>query len=487
MASEGNLLAATAQARSLPSWQYAWLRSKNDPYVFVTGVLGVLPVGAANPDGQPQLEFWQQEVLRAIPKHDRISVRSGHGVGKGALLSWLVLWGLFTCDDIKIPIVANTQAQLRNNNIPEISKWAKRLPEPLYNQIEIHAERICMKVAKDRAFAVIRTATKENPEALQGLRGTKTLYLIDEASGIDDIIFEVAQGSLSSPGAKAVLFSNPTRSNGYFFDTHNKLRGRWKTFVVNSEDVPRARGHIEDIIASYGKGSNKYRVRVLGEFPTADDETVIALELLEAARFRDIAISQVRPVWGCDIARFGDDSTALCKRQGNSLMEPIKEWHQKDNVQVAGIIQNEFENTHPDLRPVEILVDVIGLGAGVVDILYHKGLPVTGVNVGEAPSSSDKYSRKRDELWWRAREWFQKRDVIFNDEATIAELAGPTYDFSMNGKIVVESKKDMKKRGLRSPNRADAFILTLAAGLDRRIEPGRHRSIKRPHRSGWAA
>lgn len=484
-----NLPALTAQTRQFEPWQVAWLRSRDDPYLFVTGVMGVLPFGAPNPKDLPQCEKWQEDVLKAIATNDRISVRSGHGVGKGALLSWLVLWALLTHDEVKVPVAANSQNQLRDNNWPEISKWHRRLPEALQKQVDVQSEKVVIKVAPERAFAVRRTATKEKPEALQGLRGTFTLYLIDEASGIDDIIFEVAQGSLSAPGAKALLFSNPTRASGYFYDTHHKLRHRWKTFVVNSEDVPRARGHIEDIIASYGKGSNKYRVRVLGEFPLADDETVIPLELMIAAQKREVETPEVYPVWGLDVARFGDDSTALCKRRANRLMEPIKEWHQKDTMQVAGLIKAEYEETDPDDRPSEILIDVIGLGAGVVDRLHEMRLPVTAVNVGESPSASDKYMRKRDELWFQGRQWFQARDCVFDDDATIAELAGPTYDFHSTGKIVVESKKDMKKRGVRSPNRADAFLLTLAAGLDKRIHrEGRHRSSRGGRsRSGWAA
>lgn len=481
-----DLLATTAQSRTFLPWQVAWMRSKNDPYLFVTGVLGVLPFGAPNPKGEPQCEFWQEQVLKAIPTNDRISIRSGHGVGKGAFISWIVLWALLTHDDVKIPIAANSQNQLRDNNWPEISKWHKRLPGPLQDQVEIQKERVFIKVASESAFAVARTASKNNPEALQGLRGTNTFYIIDEASGISDIVFEVAQGSLSSPGAKAILLGNPTRASGFFYDTHHKLRGRWKTFVVNSEDVPRATGHIEDIIAAYGKGSNRYRVRVLGEFPTADDQTVIPLELMTAARFRDIVTPNVYPVWGLDVARYGDDSTALCKRKANRLLEPIKEWHQKDTMQVAGLIKAEYEKTHPDERPIEILIDVIGLGAGVVDRLNELGLPVTGINVGESPAAEDRYMRLRDEIWFKGREWFQGRDVIFDDEATVAELCQPTYDFHSNGRIVVESKKDMKKRGVRSPNRADAFLLTLAAGLDRKVKPPKRWGDK-VRRSGWAA
>lgn len=479
----------TANSRDLPAWTVAWMRSKDDPYLFVTGVLGILPFGAPNPDKKPQLERWQEKVLKAVPNEDRISIRSGHGVGKGAMISWLTLWAILTHNDVKVPIAANSQNQLRDNNWPEIAKWAKLLPEPLRNNVKVQSEKIFIKTAPESAFAVRRTCTKENSEALQGLRGAFSLYLIDEASGIPDIIFEVAQGALSSPGAKAVLFSNPTKTSGFFFDTHNRLRHRWKCFHVNSEDVPRATGHIQDIIEAYGKGSNKYRVRVLGEFPNKDDETVIPLELVLAAQSRDVEDLPVYPVWGLDVARFGDDSCALAKRRGNKLMEPVKEWRDTDTMQTAGIVMKAYQDTPPDDRPHEILVDVIGLGAGVVDRLTELGLPVRGINVGEAPAADQQYMRLRDELWFKGREWFSARDCSFpaEDEKTASELINPTYDFHSNGRIVVEAKKDMKKRGVPSPNCADAFLLTFATGMDRRIQRGKRWGTGRQRRSGWGA
>jgi hypothetical protein len=166
----------------------------------------------------------------------------------------------------KIPITANSQDQLRDVVWPELRKWRDKLPDPLRVEIDVTAERLFLKSAPE-AFAVARTASKDNPEALQGFHEDNLLFVIEEASGIEDIVFEVAQGALSTPGAKVVMCANPTRTSGYFYDTHHALRPRWKTMRVNSEDVPRARGHIEDIIAKYGKDSNAYRVRVLGEFP----------------------------------------------------------------------------------------------------------------------------------------------------------------------------------------------------------------------------
>ena len=139
----------------------------------------------------------------------------------------------------------------------------------------------------------------------------------------------------------ACLFSNPTRPDGFFFDTHHRLRHRWKCWRVSSEDVPRARGHIDDIRQAYGEGSNRWMVRVAGDFPTAADDVVIPLNWVIEAVDRDIQILDYIPVWGVDVARFGDDTSALAKRQANRLLEPVKEWKNKDLMQLVGILHDE--------------------------------------------------------------------------------------------------------------------------------------------------
>jgi phage terminase large subunit len=452
-----------------------------------------------DPNPEDRLEPWQVEALEAISTHDRVSIRAGHGVGKTALLCIVAYWFVLTRYPFKVPITANSQDQLRDVVWPELRKWRSRLPAELRDLITVKSERIFIGAADEQndelPFIVARTASEDNPEALQGFHSENLLFIIEEASGIPDVVFEVAQGSLSTPGAKILMLANPTRTSGFFYDTHHVLRERWHTMRVNSEDVPRARGHIEDIIAKYGRDSNVYRVRVLGEFPDTEDDAVIPLHLCEAALTRQVAPTDFYPVWGVDVARFGGDRTALAKRRGNTLLEPIKFWRGKDTMQVAGLVMEAYRETLNDQgkptddTPSEILVDVIGLGAGVVDRCRELGLPVRGVNVGEQPAVADRYMRLRDELWFRAREWLDSgKAKLANDQALIGELTGPKYAINSLGKLKVEAKDDMKKRIGWSPDLADAFVLTFAGGLDpiEREEHQRYRArFKRKPQGSW--
>lgn len=476
-------------SKALPKWAVAWAKSPSSPYVFVTDVLGYLPHGVINPTGQRQLEKWQDSFLREFMENDRQSVRSGHSVGKGTMIAWLMIWFVLCHKDAKGVLVAVSWDQMTSNNWAELRKQIQYLPQELQDQIGIDEEKLYLKAAPSMSFFVRRAASKDKPEALQGLHAEHVLAICDEASGIDDIVFEIAESSsMATKGSRWCLFSNPTRSSGYFHRTHHTLRARWKCLRVNCEDVPRARNHIADIAEAYGKDSNAYRVRVLGEFPTSDDITVIPLHLVEAAIDRDVRPMSVRPVWGVDAARFGDDRSSLAKRRGNVLVEPIRVWKNLDTMQLAGRIAREWDETDIDDRPHEIAVDVIGIGAGVVDRLDELGLPVRGVNVAESPSVDDQFMRLRDELYWKMRKWFEARDCqIPRDEALISELIAPSYDFTSAGKLIVESKKDMKKRGLRSPDLADAFMLTFAVDDRSRINNDRHRRYSERRSSPWAA
>jgi phage terminase large subunit len=221
--------------------------------------------------------------------------------------------------------------------------------------------------------------------------------------------------------------------------------------------------------------------------------------LVEDAIGRDVAPLPFAPVWGLDVARYGDDRTALAVRIGNTMPRPVRWWHGQDLMSTVGKVHDMYREAQareragePNVVPSSILVDSIGIGAGVVDRLRELQLPVRGVNVGETPSANgSRFSRLRDELWWRAREWLEERDcAMVEDAALIGELTSVKYALTSSGKLQVEAKDDMKKRGLRSPDLADAWVLTFAGGLDRRPETWvreRYRYDNRPRKSWRAA
>ena len=430
-------------------------RYKTDPNAFVVEVLGAFP------------DSWQRDALWAVVDNDRIAIRSGHGVGKSAFLAWVILWWMSTRLG-KVACTAPTAHQLRDVLWGENSKWYRKMPKWFQAQLSLTNERLEVVGAEAEAFAVARVSRKETPEAFQGFHSENMLFIVDEASGVDNLIFEVGQGAMSTAGAKTILTGNPTRTSGYFFDAFHKDRARWHTIKVSCADAKNVDpAFVQEMADKYGEDSSVYRVRVLGEFADEGDDTVIPLSWIESAIMRDIVVSPTQPVvWGLDVSRFGSDRTALCKRKGKSILEPITTWQGKDLMQTCGLVMSEYKKLEnfTDERPQEILVDSIGLGSGVCDRLAEMGLPARGINVSESPSASDIYMRKRDELWFRAREWFQERDCKLPEgcEELVGELSVPHYEFSSSGKIKVEDKASMKKRGLRSPDIADAFCLTLA-------------------------
>jgi hypothetical protein len=322
-----------------------------------------------------------------------------------------------------------------------------------------------------QSFAVARTARKEQPEAFQGYHSPNMLFIIDEASGVDDIIFEVGRGAMSSKGAKTIMTGNPTRTNGYFYNAFHSMHAFWKTMKVGCEDSTMvSKAYIEESKEEYGEDSNAYRVRVLGEFPVEGDDVIVPLYLVEAAASRHVE-GVGEEIWGLDVARFGDDRNALAKRQGNVLKEPIRWWRDKTLMQTCGIVVDEYKNATK--KPVVIFVDVIGLGAGVVDRLAEQGLPVQGINVAETPAFGDKFMRLRDELAWAVRDWFFQLDCsIPDDGAFIGEVTLDTYTYTSGGKIKAEGKDEVKKRTAKtasskgkSPDLLDSFRLTFATGI----------------------
>lgn len=427
-----------------------------DPVRFVREVVGREPY----PD---QIEILEQYGAGA----PGIAKRSGHGIGKSAVVGWIATHQIICRYPQKTIITSASAPQLWDSLAAEVKSTLKTLAPDLQALLEIQSEGIYLKTKPDDSFISFRVSKAETPEAMAGVHSPGYVLLIaDEASGIPDPVFEAASGSMSGHNCTTILTGNPVRTSGFFFDAFHKDRANWWTQHVSCVGHPNvSERYIAQMKARYGEDSNAYRVRVLGEFPTGDDDGVIPFELMEAALTRDVRPLHVRPIWGVDCARFGNDTSALAKRIGNSLQCPVEEKQGWDTMRVAGWVKHEWDQCEPSKRPTEVLVDVIGIGAGVLDRLVELKLPARGINVAESPSLFvDRYANLRAELWFKGRDWLAAKDCnLAGDDALGAELVGPRFKYQSNGKILVESKEDMKKRGVKSPNKADAFLLTLAS------------------------
>ena len=416
----------------------------DDPYAFVTECIGVTPTAQ------------QAQALRAVEPGAHVSIRAGHGVGKTAFVSWVVLWFLFTRANAVVPCVGSSKDQLRDVLWAELALWVRKLPDDMQAELEIQAEKIVVGGVKTH-FAVARTARKEAPEALQGFHRENLMFVLDEASGVPDEVFEVAQGALTKKNVISIMTGNPTRLSGEFYASHHKDRHLWKTFCFSSADSEIVdNDYVDRVARKYGKDSDVYRVRVEGKFPRAEADTFIHLEDVETARARRVTPRDTDPIiWGVDPARFGDDETALCKRHGNKITY-IGGIRKRDTMEVAGWIANQAKKE----KPHKIIVDEIGIGAGVYDRLRELKFPVVSCNVQHKPKNDQEYARVRDEIWGNTRGAIIDGLDLCDDDELTGQLSSPKYKFDSAGRVVIESKDDMKKRGVDSPDRADALCMT---------------------------
>lgn len=433
--------------------------------------------------GMDDPDPWQEELFRAFAREERqISVRACHGPGKTAGAAICIGYSLLFRYPQKSIATAPTRGQLEGALVAEVIKWIGKLPPALQELLEIKSMSVHLKRAPQRSFFEARTARAESPEALQGVHedeGWVHLY-VDEASGVHEKIFEAAAGSMSGQNCQTMLLGNPVRTTGLFFRSHNQEKHKWFTIHVPWTASKRVKKVFRDEIAErYGEDSNAYRVRVMGEFPKSDLDTIIPYEFIVASQIRDIVVpAHLTCVWALDVARYGDDTNCMIKRNNLAVLPDIQVWGGVDLMATANRVKREWDGTPINYRPNEILIDVIGLGAGVVDRLLELGLPVRGVNVSETATAEEKYANLRAELWFAVREWLMKgdrklptcdgscpnkQDCVHEQLAT--ELGLLKYKFTPNGKLQAESKDDLKKRGYKSPNIGDAVMMSFAGGI----------------------
>ena len=440
----------------------AILYYKDRPVEFVKDIIGATP------------DEIQSEILNSVANNQLTSVRSGHGIGKSALQSWLILWFMSTRPFPKIPCTAPTKHQLHDILWAEVAKWLNPI---LKTEIEWTKEKLYMKSNPENWFAVPRTAIQ--PDALQGFHAEHLLYIIDEASGVKDDVFEPVLGSLSTSDAKLIMCGNPTQLSGFFFDSHNKNRALYNTFKVSGENSKRvSKEYIQMIIDMYGLDSDVYRVRVAGEFPKAMPDSFIQLDWVENCSKKIITNTtpKSRIDIGVDVARYGDDETIINTMFDKTYQNSIDALHHNDTMQVTGKIVQIVESLRIKYIgiPIHIKIDCDGLGVGVYDRLKEIKQQKNWITVklyechfGGAGGKNKKeepveFSNSTGLMWGLLREKLKRGEIeLIYDDKQITQLSNRKYRINSDGKIELERKEDMKKRGLTSPDRGDALVLSL--------------------------
>lgn len=442
----------------------------------------------------------QKGILDAISKPGaKVSVKSGHGTGKSSAESWAISWFVNVFPDCRVPVTAPSSHQLYDIVWGELHKWREGMVPFFKDQFIVTSDRAYIAGQQQNRYAAARTARRENPDALQGFHAPNLLFLIEEASGVDDSIFELAEGALSTPGCRMLMCANPTRLDGYFYRSHTTDRKYWNCITLNSEESPLCDKKFIERMKRYGTDSNTYKVRVRGEFPESSADNIIPLGLVESALDRDIQMPTSTPrIAGLDVARMGDDKTAIVVRQGG-VITFIDQWEKRDIPYTIGRVMNIYRE-----RKLfdSVNVDAIGMGAGVADQLATLHVPTLAINVSEATAYKEKYYKLRDELWGKAQEFYESRqckidtkqiteNCVANSKEQqtqmgkeligefIGQITAVKYGFTPVGKFKAESKDEMKDRKLDSPNLADAHNLTFAEGqVQERSISGQKRDIK---------
>jgi hypothetical protein len=478
----------------------------NDPEAFV---LFAFPWGQPN---TPLAKFngprkWQREILRDITKHIKVNegkvnmdtlreaVSSGRGIGKSALVSWLILWMLSTRIGSTVIVSANSEAQLRSVTWGELTKWQAMIINSHWWEISatkiVPAQWLTELVERDlkkgtRYWAAEgKLWSEENPDAYAGVHNHDGMMLIfDEASGIADAIWAVGAGFFTENILDRYwfAFSNPRRNSGYFFETFNSKRDFWQTRQIDARTVEGTDKQVyEQIIAEYGEDSIQARVEVYGDFPSAGEDQFISPMIVEDAFKRPKYKDETAPiVIGVDPARGGLDSTVIVVRQGRDIVA-IKRYKGEDTMSIVGRVIDAIDEYKPTLT----VIDEGGLGYGILDRLNEQRYKVRGVNFGWKAKNPVMWGNKRAEMWGAMREWL-KTASIPQDKMLKDDLVGPMKKPNSAGTIFLEGKKEMKSRGLASPDAADALAVTFAYPVAHReyVERPRTLTISRESMAG---
>ena len=467
---------------------------KDDPLAFV---MFVYPWGEKGTPLEKRTgpRKWQREILTEIKEHIarnrnrevnkliaevlQEAVKSGRGIGKSALVGWLVHWMMSTRLGSTVIVTANTEQQLKSRTWAELGKWVTLAINGHWFDMTALSMRPAkwfeealkrdLKIDTGYYYAQAQLWSEENPDAFAGIHNHNgVLVIYDEASGIPHPIWTVTEGFFTEPIIDRYwfVFSNPRRNSGAFFECFHKNRNFWRTRTIDARTVEDTDTALyEKIIRQHGIDSYEACVEVLGEFPSQSVAQFIPILSARAAAERIPEPDGGAPlVMGVDVARFGDDRSVISFRQGRDARSiPWEYYNGIDTMQLAMRVAVAADK----YRPQAIFVDGGGVGGGVVDRLKELKYRVIEVQAGESADDKDKYSNKRVEMWDRMREWLLI-GAIPGDEDLFNDLIGIEYKYNVTTtQLMLERKDEMKKRGLASPDLADALALTFARPVAR--------------------
>ena len=425
---------------------------------------------------------WQLDIFGQIKAHLQdpatryqplqISVASGHGIGKSACMGMVSNWAMSCWDDAKIVTTANTDGQLRTKTAPEIGKWFRMAITGHWFDVQTTSIKSKDPTRSESWRQDFIPWSEHNTEAFAGLhnKGKIILVLFDEASKIADKVWEVAEGALTDEGTVIIwiVFGNPTRNSGRFRECFRRFRHRWVQRQIDSRTVPGTnKAFLQRLVDDHGEDSDIVKVRVRGQFPSQSAMQFISAEDADSARNRHLRAEQYKfapKIIGVDPAWTGDDALEIVLRQGLYSRSLATLPRNDNDVHVANLIAR-LEDEHQ--------ADAVFIDAG-----YGTGIKSAGDVMGRAwrliwfsgKPIDPGYYNKRAEMWGTMKRWLKDGGAIDpSDEDLYQDLIGPETVARLDGKVLLESKEDMKGRGLPSPNKGDALALTFAEPVGKRV------------------
>lgn len=456
---------AVSQASYEEELQGACVRFADEPLKFILWAFDWSKDELAESSGP---DVWQAEVLTEIgdyckaigrgenPGPFQMAVASGHGIGKSALVAWIILWFMSTRDHPQIVVTANTEVQLLSKTWRTLSRWHKMIVNRPW--FDWTATKLAYNKSPEDWYAAATPWSENNPDAFAGTHDKNVLIIFDEASAISDVIWGKIDGAMSTRGAMWICFGNPTRNNGRFYECFHKFKRWWKTRQIDSRDCKHAdKVWVQKFIEQFSSDLDKMRVQIYGQFPSASTRQLIPTDAVKKCMdFEAEGWEYLPKVMGVDIARYGENSTVISIRQGRKVF-PMKVLPKQDLMATA----HEVAEAIKAERPVQVFVDGAGLGAGVVDRLRQLNFSVIDVNGGNA-SLNPCYLNKRAEMWDEMKEFIIGVCELPKDDTLLTELTVVEYGHTDKGRLRLERKEDIMADYGFSPDRADALALTFS-------------------------